>query len=116
MRFSRSTMQPPSLKMSSASSSSTKTPVRSSTSSVARWMSSISASVNTLRLKPPLRGRPANRFLFTLLTSGQCAARVVRGRSAPQPTRSLNRSTLLIGMSSTSAMWNFASSAPGWSG
>ena len=43
---SLSTTQPPSLKMSSASSSSTQMPVRSSTTSVDRWMSSISSSVN----------------------------------------------------------------------
>jgi len=46
-----------------------------------------------------------------------------RGRAAVacvpcpvQPTRSRNRATLLIGISRTSAMWNFASIAPGLSG
>ncbi len=67
MRVSGSTVQPPSLKMSRASSASTNTPVRSSTSSEARWMSSSSDSVNTLTLSPRLRVPPACRFRFTPL-------------------------------------------------
>ena len=51
--------------MSSASSASTNTPVRCSTSSVAAWTSSSSDSLKTLRLRPPLRGRPAKRLRFT---------------------------------------------------
>ena len=57
-RSSRSTRQPPSLKMSSASSSSTKMPVRSRTSSVASWISSSSVSVNTEKLSPRPRSSP----------------------------------------------------------
>ena len=60
-----STSQPPSASTSRASPSSTKTPVRSSTSSVARWMSWTSSAVKTLRLKPPLRSRPACGLRFT---------------------------------------------------
>ena len=67
MRVSASMVQPPSLKMSRASWASTNTPVRSSTSSEARWMSSSSDSVNTLTLSPRLRVPPANRFRFTPL-------------------------------------------------
>ena len=85
MRVSESTVQPPSLKMSRASSASTNTPVRSSTSSEARWMSSSSDSVNTLTLSPRLRVPPACRFRFTPLLLGldrrafgrrSCTARV----------------------------------------
>ena len=82
---SRSTLQPPSLKMSSASSASTNTPVRSRTSSVARWMSSSSDSVNTLTLSPRLRVPPACRFRFTpllLVWIAECWRRA----APPMPT------------------------------
>jgi hypothetical protein len=62
--LSRSTVQPPSPKMSNASWCSTWTPVRSSTSSVARWMSSRSVSEKTESLRPALRSVPACRLRF----------------------------------------------------
>ncbi len=87
MRVSRSTRQAPSAKMSIASSSSTQTPVRSSTSRVARWMSSISASVNTLRLRPPPRRLPACRFRFMGLlpvnAEATAAGRARKGLAPP---------------------------------
>ena len=57
--------------------------------------------MNTLRLSPRLRRLPANRFRFTPLL-------LVAARRAPA-----KRATLLMGTSSTSAMWNFASMAAG---
>ena len=65
-------------------------------------MSSSSDSVNTLTLSPRLRVPPACRFLFTPFL-------LVWSSS---PARSWKRATLLMGTSSTSAMWNFASMAP----
>ena len=61
---SRSTSAPAAAKISRASSSSTKTPVRDSTSSVAPWISRSSSSVNTSSLKPPLLRAPARGFLI----------------------------------------------------
>ena len=59
-----STSAPAAAKISRASSSSTKTPVRDSTSSVAPWISRSSSSVNTSSLKPPLVRAPARGFLI----------------------------------------------------
>ena len=100
-------------KMSSASSASTNTPVRSSTSSVAEWMSSTSASVKTFRRRPPLRGRPAKRLRFTRAPPVSVAVAPTCRARERGATRSLNWRTQLMGTSSTSAMWNLASIEPG---
>ncbi len=73
--FSRSTLQPPSAKMSRASSPSTNTPVRSSTSSVARWRSSRSLSEKTSRRRAALRRAPACRLRFIGSTPRRAVAR-----------------------------------------
>ena len=81
---SRSTSAPAAAKISRASSSSTKTPVRDSTSSVAPWISRSSSSVNTSSLKPPLLRAPARGFLLTSTSSPVCSRQTV----ARQPVRS----------------------------
>ena len=91
---SRSTSAPAAAKISRASSSSTKTPVRDSTSSVAPM--DLAQLVVGEHLEPEAAALARSR------------ARVPDHRQPPA-VRSLNFSTLLIGTSSTRAMLNFAS-------
>ncbi len=103
-RSSRSTRQPPSLKMSSASSSSTKMPVRSRTSSVA------SVDLVELRLGEHGEAEPPAAAASDLQVAFHARPPVV------SPAFSAKRVTLLMGTSSTPAMRNLASMAPAWVG
>ena len=93
MRVSRSTRQPPSLRMSSASSASTQTPVRSSDLSEAE-VDVVELSLREqVQAEPPELGRPACRFRFTRSTSAdrRCvtageAAGGAKGDKSPHPT------------------------------